>query len=120
MKAILAVNMFAICNVISMSSYKTIARGGVHFGVFIFCRSVFTLTSASIDCLRKGASPFKDIPDEDGVKWRIFGRAVTGNCAFILFNSALPYVSIFISRVLLQLSPLWIALLSFCINGDKV
>ena len=113
-------NIFAISNIIVGTSYKYIALGGVHLVVFIFFRSMFTLTSATIDLIRTGTNPFNDIPDENWIKRKIALRAFFGNSTFVLFNAALPYVPIFITRVLLQLSPLWITVLSYCVNGESV
>ena len=118
--AIFAINVFAISNIIVGASYKYIALQGVSLTVFWLCRATFTLLTSSIELLRTKTNPFTDIPVEPFIKRKMLARVCIGNTTFILFNLALPYVPIFIARILLQISPFWITFLSYCINDERV
>ena len=99
-KAIISINIWALADVVVASSYKQVAKSGVSLAVFLLFRASFSTFAASFYMVWERNNPFKDLPEVPWLRMKLLLRVVVGQLSFLLSNAALPYVPIFIARVM--------------------
>jgi drug/metabolite transporter (DMT)-like permease len=91
---------------------------GLHPIDLMWMRQANLLPIFLVMAFATGHNPFKEIRGES-VKYAV-ARAVTGNGGIFLFVIAIPNIPMVHAIILMNISPLWTAILGYVINQEKV
>lgn len=108
--AVIAMNIFAVCNVGQGVLFKKIQAQGVHIFEFTIIRNSFNLFGALVLSLIYSIRPVRDFPKE--YRGIMAVRATFGQITFILFMSCLALLPLAIQMVIFQTSPFWAAIIA--------